>query len=186
MEKRSPVPERTVPSVEWKIQKRSRTCVACNSLFAEGERYHSALRLREDCFQRFDYCCRCWAALEEEAKVLFSFWQGKYSIEEPPRKPEVVASSRAEDLFARLVQSPEPSSLKLAYVFALLLERRKKLVCKGRAERDGRAYVIYEHPGTGKAYMVEDVKIGLSESGSLQKDLDKILAGEGIGQVNEQ
>ncbi len=182
MEGRSPFPERTVQHTEWKIQKRSKACVFCDRPFSEGERYHSVLKLAGDCFQRSDYCCSCWNTLSAEAKKLFSLWQGRFSIDELPRKQEAIESTRAEGLFARLVQSEEPGSLKLAYVFALLLERKKKLIRKGRAERNGRVYVIYEHPGTGQAYMVGDMNIDLGEAESIQGDLNRLLAGEGINQ----
>lgn len=186
MEGRGPVPERTVLSAEWKIKKRSRACAACNRLFSEGERYHSALKPGGDGFHRSDYCTNCWANLGEGVEKLFSFWQGVFLVEQPTRRPEAIESSRAENLFARLLRSAEPSFLKLAYVFALLLERKRKLVRKGRAERDGRSYVIYEHTGTAAAYLVEDININLREAEGIQRELNKILAGEGIRQTNAQ
>lgn len=175
------VPEKAPPSAEWKIQKRSRACAACGRDFADGERYHSILESGDDGFNRSDHCGRCWPDLPLVERELFSLWQGTFLVEEAAGKPEAIESNRAEDIFGRLVSSTDPDSLKLAYVFALLLERKKKLLRKGRAERDGPPYVIYEHPKTGQAYMVQDMDIDLRDTSRLQEDLNRLLAREGIG-----
>lgn len=184
MRARSPVPERGYPHAEWKLQKRSRACAACGRPFSWGEKYYSVLIVEGECFRRSDYCCSCWPEAREGGEGPFSLWQGKFLEEEPARKTEAVESTRAENLLAWLVRSMEPRFLKLAYVFALLLERKRKLLRRGRAEREGRVYIIYEQPGTGQAFMVEDMDINLSEAEGLQEDLNQILAGESIKPEN--
>lgn len=184
MRARSPVPEKGHPHAEWKLQKRSRACAACGRQFSGGERYYSVLIVEGECFRRSDYCCSCRPEAREGGEEPFSLWQGKFLEEEPARKTEAVESTRAENLLAWLVRSMEPRFLKLAYIFALLLERKRKLLRRGRAEREGCAYIIYEQPGTGQAFMVEDMDINLSEAEGLQEDLNQILAGESIKPEN--
>ena len=180
MAEKTKVPEKAPRVAEWKIQKRSRACAVCTRSFSDGERYHSALEPGDGGFLRSDYCGGCWPGLSIEERGVFSLWQGKFTVEEPAKKPEAIETTRAEDLFARLVQSTEPASLKLAYVFALLLERKKKLSRKGRAARDGSTYLIYEHPRTGRAFMVQDVDIDLRDASVVQEDLNRLLVREGV------
>jgi hypothetical protein len=157
--------------VDWKIGKPSGTCEKCQSDFAGGERYHSAIFDTGECFRRRDYCESCWE--QGPPENAFSTWQTHV-----PRKEEqrlLVDDSVIFDFFNRLAGSDEPTRINFRYILALVLMRKRILKFENVEHRDDHDILVLRRAGTDTTYDVIDPKLSEDQIAQVQADIGQIL-----------
>ena len=159
---------------EWTIKHRSDVCTATNRPFSEGEYFYTLLFRERDGFRREDLSEQAWAVRNENIQP-FSFWRSRF--EPAPRMPpEPLGKETAEQLFRRLVASPEAPP-NACYVLAAMLER-KRMLKQIRTEDNGEGRVlVYEQPDTGDVFLVRDPQLRLDQLEEVQTEVANLLRG---------
>jgi len=171
---------------DWKLQARSHTCAECRRPFAEGEAYRSVLLPgAERSLVRRDLCATCWdrppsSAAGEPAPI--SSWQGVYAPPPPPR-PVPLQFEVAEQLLRLWLRAPSPEHRNGCYILSAMLERKRKLIGRGTVTRDGTRYLLFEHPGTGESFVVEDPQLRLDDLKRVQAQILALLE-HSAGQID--
>lgn len=159
---------------EWTIKHRSDVCTATNRPFQEGEYFYTLLFREADGFRREDLSEQAWAARNENIQP-FSFWRSRFEPA-PETPPEPLGKENAEELFRRLIASPEAPA-NACYVLAVMLER-KRMLKQIRTDQSGDTRVlVYEQPQTGDVFLVRDPQLRLAELESVQTEVANLLRG---------
>lgn len=163
---------------DWNIRARGHVCGACNSPFADKKPCVSVLRSAQDGgYERLDYCTACWRA-QTPPEGLISVWEGTYEAPVKVEKEEIVKRESAESLFRRLVVLEDPAMQSIVYVLAVMLERGKRLVERGkRPHESGGILRIYEEKATGDSFVVLDPRLKLDQIAKVQEDVVALLSG---------
>jgi hypothetical protein len=157
---------------EWAIKHRSDVCTATNRPFTEGEYFYTLLFREPDGFRREDLSEQAWAKRNENIQP-FSFWRSRFEPT-PATPPEPLGKETAEQLFRRLVASPEAPP-NACYVLAVMLER-KRVLKQIRTEVNGDSRVlVYEQPDTGDVFLVRDPQLRLDEVEAVQNEVANLL-----------
>jgi hypothetical protein len=150
------------------IAKTSKQCHSCQKEFAAEEMYFSSLATinpatcptgtkmsgkgqeESEHFERRDFCTACWEQAGAKQPDLFSFWQMKVVVKEPPKTPKDILIN----FFDNLIEPPSsrqndgitgqaPATTidtalrpKVIYLFALILIRKRILKLKQSAVRE--------------------------------------------------
>jgi hypothetical protein len=121
-------------ATEWEIEKRTGRCRKCEKELAPEEEFIACLAEDGSTFSRIDYCMNCW---EAEKPEVFSFWRTQ--MPEPHHKKKLIADEGlVVRFFQRLGDESEESRLRLRFMIALLLMRRRILKYEGTEKQDGR------------------------------------------------
>lgn len=156
---------------EWAIKHRADKCAATQRPFASGEYFYTLLFHDADGYRREDLSEQAWTMRNENIQP-FSFWKTRY--EPLPQRPEPLAKENAEQIFRRLIASPNPPA-NTCYVLAAMLERKRILKqIKTENANDGRL-LIYEHAGSGDVFIVPDPQLRLDELESVQNEVAQLL-----------
>jgi len=159
---------------EWTIKHRSDVCTATDRPFDDGEYFYTLLFREPDGFRREDLSEQAWAVRNENIRP-FSFWRSRFEPA-PETPPEPLGKESAEQLFRRLVATPDAPP-NACYVLAVMLER-KRVLKQVRTESDGDARtLVYEQPGTGDVFLVRDPQLRLDELESVQTEVANLLRG---------
>jgi len=169
---------------EWDIKGPARSCLRCEKPFSDGERIFSRLEFGPEGYVRRDFCLSC--AEEEKGRSAVSIWRTTYR---PPRnsRPSLAPGEVAESLLRRLITREDHPDPEVTFVLAVMLERRKILVEKETTSRaDGTRIRVYEHRGTGEAFVVPDPGVSLARveeigrrvSGMLQEEQLRLQSAE--------
>lgn len=159
---------------EWTIKHRSDVCTATNRRFHEGEYFYTLLFREADGFRREDLSEEAWAVRNENIQP-FSFWRSRFEPA-PQAPPEPLGKETAEQLFRRLIASPEAPP-NACYVLAVMLER-KRVLKQVRTDETGQGRVlVYEQPQTGDVFLVRDPQLRLAELESVQTEVWNLLQG---------
>jgi len=112
---------------EWKIRRRHGECTRCQSVFEEGGRLASVLRLDEEKdLLREDLCESCWGA---DSPATYLFWWFTRFHASRKRTLQLDLGS-LERLFMELEGKQEQQLAELRYLLCLLLMRKRKLKLK--------------------------------------------------------
>ena len=159
---------------EWTIKHRSDVCTATDRPFQEGEYFYTLLFREPDGFRREDLSEEAWAARNENIRP-FSFWRSRFEPT-PETPPEPLGKENAEQLFRRLIASPEAPP-NACYVLAVMLER-KRVLKQIRTDQSGDDRIlVYELPQTGDVFLVRDPQLRLDELESVQTEVSNLLRG---------
>ena len=169
---------------EWEIKARSRHCARTDEPFADGDPIYTLLFQDRAGFRREDVSEKAWHEAKEGAEP-FSFWKSKYQAPEPPA-PERMPKESAEELLRKLIIEDRPEHVKVRYVLAVLLERKKTLKQVDVRERGAERILIYEHARTGEAFIVGDPRLKLDQLDSVQKEVYALLVPQGPAVQPEQ
>lgn len=164
----------------WEIDSRGRRCSSCGRPFAEEQVFHTLLDLTPDRPARADICERCWReAGEASGREGTAYWRSRFRRLRPSVDREEIKKSLVRRLLDKYIDSPAPEHVNLCFVLALLEERKKKLVVRGRS-RDGAGnrVVIYEHCEDGKTYLVRDPGLSLGRAEEVEEQVKALLAEE--------
>jgi hypothetical protein len=155
---------------DWKISKRGRACALCQRPFRSEEEHYSGIARVEARFERRDVCLPCWTAQKPE---LFSFWKTVMPKIEQKRFEDVTAMV---EFFKKLVEAPteDPVRLKIIYLMALLLARKRRVRLAG--SKDGRLRV--EKTWDGDAVDIAEPVIADAELADLREQMERIFSAE--------
>lgn len=163
---------------EWNIQSRAHACEACAKPFADKQSYHTLLFDEKQDFRRMDICDACWAGQfsqgATERKGFISYWQGTYEAP-PPAPPEPIQKENAESLLRKIIELQDEQYAAVAYILAVMLERKRLLKVKEQIVRDGARVFIYEQPKTGDVFTVCDPNLQLDQLDGVQRQVADLL-----------
>jgi len=161
---------------DWDIKPRSEACSKCETPFADRQIYYSALVFGQLGYVRADYCGACWEPIEK-AGAPYSTWKGMYRM--PPPKPEdPLKKETAEALLRRLIEADDRANVNVAYILAVMLERKRILVERDVHVRDDGAMIrVYEHRQTGETFLIRDPRLGLDQIETVQQEVVAMLGG---------
>ncbi|SPE60480.1 conserved hypothetical protein [Verrucomicrobia bacterium] len=162
---------------EWKIQSRAHACEACGKAFADQETYHTILFDEKADFRRSDVCQPCWQKQysdgARERKGFVSYWHGVY--QSPPPTTEAIQKETAESLLRKLIEINDPNYIPVAYILAVMLERKRLLKVKEQSVREAHRVFVYEQPRTGDLFTIVDPGLQLNQLESVQHDVASLL-----------
>ena len=163
---------------DWDIKPRGQGCATCESTFAAGEHYWSALSRGENGFERADYCTTCWPAVDEE--TLYSDWQGTF-VPPPPKDEEALKKETAESLLRRLIEEEDGEQIDVIFILAVMLERKKILIERDvQFDQDDEMRRVYEHKQSGETFLITDPQLQLDALEAVQqKVVDMLGIGDG-------
>jgi hypothetical protein len=163
---------------EWNIQSRARACQACGKPFADKEAYHTMLFEQKAELVRQDVCANCWenqySQGAQDRKGFISHWQGIYEAP-PPAAPEPIQKDTAEGLLRKLVERNDPQYLAVAFILAVMLERKRLLKVKEQIHREGRRIFVYEQTKTGDVFTIPDPNLQFSQLDKVHRDVAWLL-----------
>jgi len=163
--------------IEWHIQSRAHACRLSGRQFHDGETYHTLLLDTKAGFERMDLCVDAFkeSAAELLAKVnLVSHWKGVYEAP-PPVPPDAIRKDDAESLLRKLLERREERHAAVAYILAVMLERKRILRVKGQSRDNGRRIFVYEHPKSGDLFTIIDPDLQLNQLAAVQCDVANLL-----------
>ncbi len=164
---------------DWDVRPCGEACSKCQNSFGDGEKYVTSLLLREDTYERTDYCERCWEDPKEDGASVRSIWRGLYRPLPPPAE-EILKKETAESLLRRLMERADESQREVIYVLAVMLERKRQLVERDKRDRgDGTVVLVFEHRQTGETFMIPDVSLHLDELQNVQTEIADLLGPSG-------
>jgi hypothetical protein len=162
---------------EWKIQSRAHACEACGKPFADRDAYHTLLFDEKAAFRRSDICQACWLKQYSDGardrKGFVSYWQGVF--EAPTPQPEAIRRETAESLLRKLIEMNDPRYVPVAFILAVMLERKRLLKVREEQARDGHRVFVYEQPGTGDVFTILDPGLQLNQLEAVQHDVAALL-----------
>ena len=157
---------------EWKITKFGQSCALCSKKIEIGEICCSALfdpgmqdgKPTPD-FARRDYCVACFEAHPPEG--MYYYWKlaaPDPSVKASPKK-QVLDVDSVLDFFRRLASDPDPTKRPLAFVLALMLDRKKVLKFTGEKRgSDGDSVLVFAMRRGGGGETFELIPPGLDEN----------------------
>lgn len=138
----------------YQMARGSGVCAATGRELKPGDRVVTALIdvPDDEVFGRLDYLAEAWdaGARPEPPESLFGYWKGV--VPEPDAKPQpLLDADSLIDLFEQLEDATEPGRLAFRYLIALILIRKRQLVCE-RTDRDadGRTVMHVRARGVAK------------------------------------
>jgi hypothetical protein len=158
---------------DYQIQPNTRRCSVTGRELSPGETCYTVLQEEGGKFVRKEYSAEAWQGPPPGA---FSFWQGKVSASQAPRRP-AFDDELLMDCFLRLEGQPEPSRVSFRYVLALLLMRRRRLRPEEARPGDGKTLRL-RCARTGARHEVADPKLTDDELDSVQQDVFQALGWE--------
>lgn len=171
-------------TAEWKINKFGQSCVICSKKIEVGEVCCSALfePSREEGkpatadFARRDYCEPCFNQHPPEG--MYYYWKlaaPDPTVNIPPKKP-VLDVEAVLDFFRRLATDSDPTKRPLAFVLALMLDRKKVLKFTGEKRReDGESLLVFTMRRGGESFELIPPGLDEQELAAAGRELNQIL-----------
>ncbi|MER3442534.1 MAG: hypothetical protein C4296_14380 [Gemmataceae bacterium] len=160
--------------MEYRIQPCTRRCARTGRVLAPGERYHSVLYERHGTLVREDISDEAWTGPPAQA---FACWTGVVPPADRPRRWYVPADVLRE-AFERLASSTDRYGLRLRYVLALWLVRRRHLKWHGTQRLDGQEMLILLDPKSQKTYTVPEPRLTEDELQTIEDELLQLVGAE--------
>ncbi len=169
-------------------------CAATGRVLGVGEPFVATLSESAESEElvRADYSAAAWESGVRPAGLVGS-WRGV--VPSADSKPKVLIDDEVVmDLFEQLAEQAEPKRVAFRFVLALMLIRKKKLVCEEtRRAKDGQPSVLLvrrrgdPRPPEGPACM-EVVDPGLDEEAieGIMEQFEAVMSGRGVGAVPMQ
>ena len=153
--------------IPLQIPRRNRKCSACENPFQSNDLYHSILNEQDEGkLAREDLCPSCWEEKHPEHK---SHWCSKVPEREIVDLTPQGHDERLMELLKECVNSQEENDHRKAFVVALYLTRRKKLIQRQEIEHQGHDVIIYEVKENEEMLSVPKVSITTLQVAEIQK-----------------
>ena len=93
---------------------------------------------------------------------------------------ELAVNALIQDLFGKLSESSDEVQVNFCYILALMMLKRKLLVRVDSFQDRmfGKSYLVLEHVGTKKRYIIQDPHLSKEQMMLVQKEVEKILREE--------
>ncbi|HTI69900.1 MAG TPA: hypothetical protein VMF06_08040 [Candidatus Limnocylindria bacterium] len=164
--------------MEWHIQSRARTCHHTGKVFADGDVYHTVLIETPSGFERMDLSAHAWKELSAELFArpgVVSHWKGIFEAA-PAVAPDAIGKDDAEALLRKILVRKEEQYEAVAYILAVMLERKRILKLKGQSRETGRRILVYEHPKSGDVFPIVDPNLQLAQLEAVEHLVTDLLA----------
>lgn len=155
---------------QYQIGTNTRRCVATGRELRPGERYFSALFADGGKLERRDYAADAWPGRPDGA---VGFWAGKVAPAGPSKRPPL-DDDALFDCFAQLGEGVGPEQVRVRYVLALLLMRRKRLRFE-EVRRAGADEFVVLRDGKGGRHEVLDPRLSGPEVADVQDEVTRVL-----------
>ena len=134
------------------IPRRSLICQICNTRFLPEQEYQSILSHAGEALERRDFCIACWS---KEAKFLhtdniLSSWRGQIPGKLRASEEKESKGKELQGFYPQLMEALESKTsegLQQAFLLALFLERKRKLLFRKEIHDKNMIFRIYEAPG---------------------------------------
>lgn len=157
-------------SAEWdKVLKRAEDiCVGCGRNLRTGE---SVTTLDPDAagFRRQDWCLPCF---ESGSTKAFSFWK-RHGLKGQPRRRLDIAYLC--ELFKRLDERTDVPSLRLRWIAALLLLRKRLVEEVGREIHNGQEHLVLRLRKEDRIFKVADPGMDADAMSAIEEDLARMF-----------
>lgn len=135
---------------QFKIPKRQKKCVLCETPFENESHIFSVILGDEEEPERRDYCKTCFKQNAELTKDCWGHWE---TILRKPKK-KLSLDQRAMELFTTKYEAKDQEWI---YFLAHYLRRKKQLVFRSEIKKDGLHF--FEDPITTEVYTISDVPL---------------------------
>lgn len=148
------------------IPRRAAICANDGSPLLKGKEYFSMLveGAKEGTLERRDYCYECGMQLlkSKAFENAVSYWKSAIPAKKEPSDLPKEREAQAFLLLKEVLGSKEPTAISQAFVLALYLARRRRLILRQEITlADGQPALVYEATATEEMLCVP--KIALSE-----------------------
>ncbi|HDY67436.1 hypothetical protein LCGC14_1199710 [marine sediment metagenome] len=158
--------------MEWYINKGAKNCSSCERFFKEEEEYFSALYDKDNDFTRRDFCLECWN--KARGGGIFSYWKTKVQ-KTSDTVPKYADIDVFYDLFQRLENESNLSSVNFRYVLSLYLMRKKILKLKATHRTNGSEILVFQNFKEDKETKVFKPHLGREEILAVTEEIGKLL-----------
>lgn len=165
-------------ATDWEMPKRGLVCAACNHEFDPGEAILACLHDTPDGYARRDYCDKCAPPAEPPA---VGTWK---TIRPLPieKKQQTFDQESIQKLFEQLEDADAPAKLRLRFVLALLLWRKKVLKFDASHNDDEGEVWRFHATRTDATYDVRRPDLDEERLEHLGLQLESLLTG-GSGEI---
>ncbi len=158
--------------MEWYINKGAKNCSSCERFFKEEEEYFSALYDKDNDFTRRDFCLECWN--KARGGGVFSYWKTKVQ-KISDTVPKYADINVFYDLFLKLENESNLSSVNFRYVLSLYLMRKKILKLKATHRTNGKEILVFQNFKQDKETKVFKPHLGREEILAVTEEIGKLL-----------
>jgi len=160
-------------STDWQMPRRNESCTACGHAFEIGEDLQAFLYEAPEGYERRDYCNTC--SPPDQPQPL-GFWRTRRP-EPPTKKTQPFDRESIYALFQQLEDAVESEKLRLRFVLALLLWRKKVLKFERSEKRDDSEIWHFRVPRTDDTHSVSRPPLDEDQIERLSAQLEQLLAG---------
>lgn len=164
--------------MNWNIQTRSRLCSRCQNGFLEKQAYQTTLFIQADgSYWREDVCmnCKSNSPSSEDKGPFVSQWQGVFQTSALALQNKVLERDEVEEVLRKIVELNDPRYVKVMYILAVMLERKRVLKAKDVYYKNDSRFTIYEHSKTGDVFAIEDPRLEINQLEDVQREVCAIL-----------
>lgn len=136
--------------LKFKIPRRSRKCLHCESSFKELPKLYSIIKGDEEEPIREDYCAICFQNESVLSDSVWGYWESSLK----KTKKNLSVDQRALDLF---IEKYEEGEKEWLYFLAHYLKRKKQLITRSEIKKEG--ILFFEDPISSEIYSIENVVI---------------------------
>ncbi len=156
---------------EWNIDKGSKACSQCAVPFGSETPYVGALFEQAEGFARRDFCVPCW---EKGVPAAFSYWKTQTEKKEEKRDDRRTLTDLWENLSGSTAEL-EGQRLKMAFLIAMSLVRKRVLRMDPPIQRDNRELLVLTRPSDQRVFTLPHPDISEDELQPLYEELSRLL-----------
>jgi hypothetical protein len=165
--------ENLAVATDWQMPRRNDACAGCGRAFEVGQPLQAFLYESRAGYERRDYCLGCQPADQPEP---LGIWRTQRPAP-PTRKAQPFDREAVYALFQRLEDEEEPEKIRLRFVLALLLWRKKVLKFEGSEAVGGQETWQFSVPRTDETHHVPRPALDEEQVEWLSAQLERALAG---------
>ncbi len=160
-------------ATDWQMPRRNDACANCERAFEVGQPLQAFLYESRAGYERRDYCLECQPPDQPEP---LGFWKTQRPAP-PTRKTQPFDRAAIYALFQRLEDDEEPEKIRLRFVLALLLWRKKMLKFERSEPAGGQEIWQFSVPRTDETHRVPRPALDEDQIERLSTQLEQVLAG---------
>lgn len=163
---------------DWQMPRRNDRCVACGRDIEPGAALQACLWDAPAGYERRDYCPECEVPADPAP---IARWRSRRPLP-PQRKAAGFDREAVWGLFLRLAEPASTDQVRLRFVLALLLWRKKVLRLEESGSHEGREVWRFRAVGA-EAHDVERPDLTDAQIENLSSQLEQLLSSDGTASV---
>lgn len=169
--------------VKFEIPRRSLCCTLCQTKWTPHRDCYSLIFEESDRYWlRKDICDECWRQAENKSSLIedkpdtYFLWRSKILPQPKKIKNPSNASEKIFELFHTALSGDHDQTQAEAFILALLLKRKKKLIERKEIKHStGKSYILFEDAETQETYSVPKVGLDRLEVHKIQEQIKRKL-----------